>query len=84
MTREDPLYEAVSAGQRFPGLEHWLPLFHDSLDTLLDYLPGASLVLDAAPTPVAFSLDVPELTWVFGTAALLTLAGMADSWPQPD
>ena len=46
VTREDPLYEAVSAGQRFPGLEHWLPLFHDGLDTLLDYLPGASLVLD--------------------------------------
>ena len=46
VTRDDPLYEAVSAGQRFPGLEHWLPLFHDNLDTLLDYLPGASLVLD--------------------------------------
>ncbi len=46
VTREDPLYESVSAGQRFPGLEHWLPLFHASLDTLLDYLPGASIVLD--------------------------------------
>ena len=42
----DPLYEAVSAGQRFPGLEHWLPLFHDRLETLLDYLPEAPLSLD--------------------------------------
>ncbi len=46
VNREDPLYESVSAGQRFPGLEHWLPLFHETLDTLLDYLPGASIVLD--------------------------------------
>ena len=42
----DPLYEAVSAGQRFPGLEHWLPLFHDKMETLLDYLPEAPLSLD--------------------------------------
>src|SRR5262245_54879712 len=28
-TSQDPLYEAVSAGQRYPGVEHWLPLFHE-------------------------------------------------------
>ncbi len=32
---DDPLYEAVSAGQRYPGMEHWLPLFHERLETLL-------------------------------------------------
>lgn len=37
--KEDPLYEAVSARQEFPGMEHWLPLFHERLATLLDYLP---------------------------------------------
>ena len=36
---DDPLYEAVSAGQRHVGMEHWLPLFHDQLETLLDYCP---------------------------------------------
>jgi transcription-repair coupling factor (superfamily II helicase) len=46
-TRDDMLYEAVSEGRRHPGLEHWLPLFHDGLDTLFDYLDGAPLVLDA-------------------------------------
>ena len=45
-TGDDPLYEAVSAGRRYPGEEHWLPLFHASLETLLDYLPGASLSFD--------------------------------------
>ena len=38
---EDLLYEAISAGQRHVGLEHWLPLFHERLDTILDYCPGA-------------------------------------------
>ena len=37
----DPLYEAVSEGRVFPGMEHWLPLFYDRLDTLFDYLPAA-------------------------------------------
>ncbi|MFC0217938.1 transcription-repair coupling factor [Pseudochelatococcus lubricantis] len=46
-TRDDTLYEAVSEGRRHPGLEHWLPLLHDRLDTLFDYLPGVPLVLDS-------------------------------------
>ncbi|MEZ5774099.1 MAG: transcription-repair coupling factor [Hyphomicrobiaceae bacterium] len=59
VTSEDPLYESVSAGQRFHGEEHWLPLFHSgdiagedgraekgALETLLDYLPEATISLD--------------------------------------
>jgi transcription-repair coupling factor (superfamily II helicase) len=42
----DPLYEAVSAGHRHAGLEHWLPLFHAELESLFDYLPGAAITLD--------------------------------------
>jgi transcription-repair coupling factor (superfamily II helicase) len=42
----DPLYEAVSEGRRHPGMEHWLPLFHKSLDTLFDYLPGTPVVME--------------------------------------
>ena len=41
---EDPLYETVSAGGRRPGMEHWLPLFYEGLDTLFDYLPAESLI----------------------------------------
>ncbi len=44
---DDRLYESVSAGRRHPGMEHWLPLFHDELATLFDYLPDdAALILD--------------------------------------
>ncbi|MFN4088671.1 MAG: transcription-repair coupling factor [Alphaproteobacteria bacterium] len=42
----DPLYEAISAGRRHVGMEHWLALFHDGLETLFDYLPDAAVFLD--------------------------------------
>ena len=42
----DALYESVSAGRMHPGIEHWLPLFHDRLATLEDYCPGWPLFLD--------------------------------------
>ncbi|MEM9029198.1 MAG: transcription-repair coupling factor [Pseudomonadota bacterium] len=46
-TGEDPLYEAVSAGHSSPGMEHWLPLFHDGLETLFDYIgPDAAVSFD--------------------------------------
>ncbi|MBN2751163.1 MAG: DEAD/DEAH box helicase, partial [Rhodospirillaceae bacterium] len=45
---DDPLYEAVSAGRRFPGMEHWLPLFFDGLDTLFAFVPEAVVSFDAA------------------------------------
>ncbi|HXF89221.1 MAG TPA: transcription-repair coupling factor [Xanthobacteraceae bacterium] len=43
---DDLLYQAVSEGRRHPGMEHWLPLFHERLDTLFDYLPGTPIVLE--------------------------------------
>ncbi|MDA8535805.1 transcription-repair coupling factor [Alphaproteobacteria bacterium] len=42
----DALYESVSAGRSHPGIEHWLPLFHDNLACLTDYCSGWPLVLD--------------------------------------
>ncbi|MDX5351416.1 MAG: DEAD/DEAH box helicase, partial [Paracoccaceae bacterium] len=48
---DDPLYEAVSAGRKHQGMEHWLPFFHERLETLFDYLPDASVMLDDQVTP---------------------------------
>ena len=42
----DPIYHSVSDGRRHPGVEHWMPLFHDALETLIDYLPGVSVSLE--------------------------------------
>ena len=44
----DPLYESITNGRRYQGMEHWMPLFHDHLETLLDYLPESPISLDQA------------------------------------
>lgn len=43
---DDPLYEAVSAGRRYNGMEHWLPLFFERMETITDYLPRRSVAFD--------------------------------------
>ena len=48
---DDPLYEAISAGRKHQGVEHWLPFFHEEMDTLFDYLPDATVILDDQSTP---------------------------------
>ncbi|CAD7029115.1 transcription-repair coupling factor [Pseudorhizobium endolithicum] len=45
-TRDDALYQAVSEGRRYAGMEHWLPLFYERLDSAFDYLAGFRLVTD--------------------------------------
>ncbi|MEK9673721.1 MAG: transcription-repair coupling factor [Rhodospirillaceae bacterium] len=42
---DDPLYESLSAGRSYPGMEHWLPLFHEGMATLFDYLPENCLIV---------------------------------------
>ncbi|MCF8496195.1 MAG: transcription-repair coupling factor, partial [Alphaproteobacteria bacterium] len=42
----DPLYEAVSEGRRYNGMDHWQPLFFEHMDTLFDYAPGAGITFD--------------------------------------
>ncbi|EKE43483.1 transcription-repair coupling factor [Oceaniovalibus guishaninsula JLT2003] len=48
---DDPLYEAVSAGRKHQGVEHWLGFFHERLETIFDYLPEATICLDDQTTP---------------------------------
>lgn len=43
---DDPLYIAVSEGRRYNGMDHWQPLFYERMETLFDYIPGASLTFD--------------------------------------
>ena len=43
----DPIYAGVSDGIRMQGVEHYLPLFHDGLETVFDYVgPGALYAFD--------------------------------------
>ncbi|MGZ8407152.1 MAG: transcription-repair coupling factor, partial [Caulobacteraceae bacterium] len=44
---DDPIYAAVSEGQRRAGFEHWFPLFYGKTETLFDYIgPDALIALD--------------------------------------
>ena len=49
----DPLYQAISEGRRLAGMEHWLPLFEDKLETLFDHLPDDAVVIRDAGVPAA-------------------------------
>ncbi|MEM9060022.1 MAG: transcription-repair coupling factor [Pseudomonadota bacterium] len=43
---DDPLYAAVSEGRKYQGMEHWVALFHERMETLFDYLPDAAISMD--------------------------------------
>ncbi len=40
---DDELYVSISEGRKYPGMEHWLPLFHASLSSFVDYIPETTL-----------------------------------------
>ncbi len=52
---DDPLYEAISAGRKHQGAEHWMAFFHDGMETLFDYLPGATITQDDQLTAARLS-----------------------------
>ncbi len=44
--KEDEIYEAVSNGRKYMGMENWLPFFYEEpLPSLFDYLPRAKIVI---------------------------------------
>lgn len=47
------IYRGVSDGLAPPGIEFYLPLFFDTTDTLLDYLPADTVVCAGADLPAA-------------------------------
>lgn len=40
----DALYESISQKIKRNGMEHWLPLFHEHLESIFDYIPPNSMV----------------------------------------
>lgn len=69
----DPLYESVSAGRRHPGMEHWLPLFHDNLATVFELVPDdAVIVLDHALDDAAQSRAEAIADHFMGRAEILS------------
>ncbi len=71
---DDPLYEAVSAGRKHQGVEHWLPFFHERLETLFDYLPEA--------TASRWTIRSPRRGWRGGTASPINTRRASMRWPE--
>lgn len=46
IVKDDPLYDAVSEGRKYNGMEHWLPLFYDRMETIFDYTPNSLISFD--------------------------------------
>ena len=43
---KDELYESISNGKKYLGMENWLPFFYDdALPTIFDYMPQADVVM---------------------------------------
>lgn len=43
---KDELYESISEGKKYLGMENWLPFFYeDTLPNLFDYMPMADIIL---------------------------------------
>ncbi len=43
--KDDEIYEAISAGRKYIGMENWLPFFYEeNLSSLFDYVPMAYVV----------------------------------------
>jgi transcription-repair coupling factor (superfamily II helicase) len=73
----DPLYEAVSEGRRFPGIEHWLPLFADGLDTLFAYAPEA-LVCFAADLTESLTAAWEQIDEYYAARKTVETSGQTD------
>ena len=80
----DDLYAAVSEGRRAIGLEHWLPLLYDRLDTLFDYVGDAPFVLDARAEEAAHE-RIAQIADAYAArrAAYAEDPGKADYKPLP-
>ena len=80
----DDLYAAVSEGRRAIGLEHWLPLLYDRLDTIFDYVGDAPFVLDARAEDAAHErIALIADNYAARRAAYAEAPGKSDYKPLP-
>ena len=55
VSNKDPLYEDISEGRTHAGMEHWLPLFHEKMETLVDYVHNFVVIFDYQVEEAAIS-----------------------------
>jgi transcription-repair coupling factor (superfamily II helicase) len=56
---QDPIYTHISEGHMYAGFEHWLPLFFDTTETLLEYIsPNLVFIENDAKEAVTEQLEL--------------------------
>jgi transcription-repair coupling factor (superfamily II helicase) len=43
---DNPLYEAIKNGRKYPGMEHYLPCFYEKLDNIFDYFSPNQVIYE--------------------------------------
>ncbi|MDF2373722.1 MAG: transcription-repair coupling factor [Rhizobiaceae bacterium] len=79
--RDDALYQAISEGRRFAGMEHWLPLFYENLETVFDYLTGFSFFADRNVAEAASARHIQILDHFQARARAADTASTAHATP---
>ncbi len=62
----DPIYQAISDGRRLAGMEHWLPLMEERLETLFDHLGENDIVIREAGVDGALEARNESIQDYFG------------------
>ena len=73
-TNDDPMYQAVVNGHSYPGVEHWMPFFFETVETLFDFVgEDAAVSFDAdADTAVRQRFEQIEEHYLARTDGLET------------
>jgi transcription-repair coupling factor (superfamily II helicase) len=80
---DDMLYEAVSEGRRTARMEHWLPLFHQRLETLFEYIERTPIVLEPLAEEAAHERLAQIADYYEARRSALEQAGGAPYKPLP-
>ena len=69
----DNFYESITNGRKYSGMEHWLPLFFEHCESLLDYAGDSLLILDDQANEAVLSRQ--ELIREYYMARLQSIPG---------
>lgn len=58
---ESPVYNSISQGQTIAGIEFYLPLFYDKLETFFDYLPANSTLVSLIDLKQQLEIEQKQL-----------------------
>ncbi len=79
----DPLYQAVSEGRRLSGMDHWLPLFEERLESIFEHIGNDCVVIRDSSIPSAQSARL-ELINDYHNNRVRTLSAESGSYrPLP-